>query len=70
MKLLMFFEKLVPPTAAHYASMRADFIHHNRTEIDALNGAIVHYGEQHGVPTPTNRVLTRLVHAREHALGV
>lgn len=66
----LFYEKLVPPTAAHYASMREDFLQHRRTEIDALNGAIARYGEVHGVDCPTNRMLTRLVHARECAYGV
>ena len=60
--------KLIPPTAAHYASMREDFRRKRRTEIDALNGAICRYGEQHGIPCPTNTLLTRLVRAREHAL--
>lgn len=64
------FEDLIPPTAAHYASMRADFIHRRRTEIDALNGAISRFGQAHAVPTPVNTLLTRLVRAREHALGV
>lgn len=64
------FEDLIPPTAAHYASMRADFIHRRRTEIDALNGAIARFGGQHGIDCPVNTLLTRLVHAREHALGV
>lgn len=63
-------EKLIPPTAAHYASMREDFQQKRRTEIDALNGCICRYGEQHGIPCPTNTTLTRLVRAREHSLGV
>lgn len=64
----LFYEKLVPPTAAHYASMREDFLRRRRTEIDALNGAIVRYGEEHKVACPANAMLTRLVHAREYAL--
>lgn len=62
------FHKLIPPTAAHYASMREDFRRRRRTEIDALNGAIVRYGDSYGVATPANRMLTRLVHAREYEL--
>lgn len=65
MRLL--YEQLIPPTAAHYASTREDFRQGRKTEIDAINGAIVRYGEAHGVPTPANRFVTRLVHAREHA---
>lgn len=63
--LTLFFEELLPPTANHYASMREDFRRKRRTEIDALNGAIVRYGNEHGVPTPVNTTLTRLVEARE-----
>lgn len=61
----LFYDKLVPPTARHYASMREDFLHHRRTEIDALNGAICRYGEELGIPCPTNQLLTRLVRAKE-----
>lgn len=67
---VLLFEKLIPPTAAHYASLREDFQQKRRTEIDALNGAICRYGVERGVPCPTNQTLTRLVLAREHALGV
>jgi len=66
----LFFDELVPPTAAHYASMREDFRQKRRTEIDALNGAVCRYGAEHGVPCPTNTLLTRLVRAREYALSV
>lgn len=66
----LLFHDLIPPTAAHYASMRADFVHKRRTEIDALNGAIARYASTFGIPCPTNTLLTRLVHARERALGV
>ena len=62
--------KLIPPTAAHYASMREDFQQRRRTEIDAMNGAICRYGNEHGIDCPTNALLTRLVYAREHALGI
>ncbi len=56
-----FINVLIPPTAAHYASMREDVRQGRRTEIDALNGAIVKYGQQCGVPTPLNLALTRLM---------
>ncbi len=61
----LLFERLIPPTAAHYASMREDLLLGRRTEIDALNGAIWRMGMRHGVVCPTNALLTRLVHARE-----
>ncbi len=61
----VFYEKLVPPTAAHYASMREDFRRKRRTEIDALNGAIWRYAQECALETPANALLTRLVRARE-----
>jgi 2-dehydropantoate 2-reductase len=60
-----FTEDLVPPTAAHYGSMREDFMRGRPTEIDALNGAIARFGVDHDVPCPANALLTRLVHGRE-----
>lgn len=65
----LLFDELIPPTAAHYASLREDFQQRRRTEIDALNGAICRYGQGRDIPCPTNTLLTRLVHAREYALG-
>ncbi len=63
--LTLFFDTLLPPTADHYASMREDFRRNRRTEIEALNGAIVRYGDEFQVPTPVNTTLSRLVKARE-----
>jgi 2-dehydropantoate 2-reductase len=37
------------------------------TEIDFLNGAIVAFGERHGVDAPLNRALTALVKGIEEA---
>ena len=36
-----------------------------RTEIDALNGALVREGEALGIATPYNRAITWMVKARE-----
>ncbi|HID79255.1 MAG TPA: ketopantoate reductase family protein [Aquifex aeolicus] len=60
-----FFEKLIPPTADHYPSMLWDVKSGKRTEIDALNGAIVGLGKEVGVSTPINEVITKLVKAKE-----
>lgn len=64
----LLFDVLLPPTAAHYASMRADLLRGRRTEIDALNGALARLGERHGLPTPVNTLLTRLIRARSSIL--
>jgi 2-dehydropantoate 2-reductase len=47
------------------ASMLQDIEAKRRTEIDAINGAIVKKGEELGVPTPVNRALTGLVKIEE-----
>lgn len=36
------------------------------SEVEYLNGAVVRYGEAHGVPTPVNRVLTETLLALTH----
>jgi 2-dehydropantoate 2-reductase len=41
--------------------MRQDVEGGRQTEIDFLNGAIVAFGERHGVDAPLNRALTALV---------
>jgi hypothetical protein len=39
------------------------------TEIDRLNGAIASLGRDHGIPTPANAVVTRVVHEHEKAIA-
>ncbi len=60
-----FYHQMVPTTAAHYPSMLRDIEKKRRTEIDALNGAIVKFGQQSGVPTPVNETLVDLLKFRE-----
>src|SRR5207247_1243348 len=51
-------------TAAHRASMLQDIEHGRPTEIDAINGQVAARGAAHGVPTPVNATLARLIRAR------
>jgi len=67
--LELFYEHLVPPTAGHYASMLDDLKRGKRTEIDALNGAIVGYGKELNVECPVNEVLSGLVRVLEQVYG-
>jgi 2-dehydropantoate 2-reductase len=53
-------------TGANRSSMLQDVDRGRRTEIDALNGAVVVLGEKLGVETPVNRALTALVKGLEH----
>lgn len=61
--------KLVPDTAAHFPSMLRDVQRGRLTEIEAINGAVVELGRQAGVSTPTNALITRLVHEKERLAG-
>jgi 2-dehydropantoate 2-reductase len=56
-----FYRKLVPATASHRSSMLQDILDGRRTEIDALNGAVVRLGEPVGVDVTYNRVVHALV---------
>ncbi len=52
-------------TASNRSSMLMDILGGRRTEIDAINGAVVHRGRELGVAVPVNETLTHLVHALE-----
>ncbi|HEX2952306.1 MAG TPA: 2-dehydropantoate 2-reductase [Armatimonadota bacterium] len=52
-------------TANNLNSMLQDVRHQRKTEIEAINGAIVRIAEQHGIQTPINRTLWYLVAALE-----
>jgi 2-dehydropantoate 2-reductase len=45
----------------HKASMLQDVEAQRQTEIDYLNGGIVRFGREHGVPTPLNEAIWALV---------
>ncbi|MEX2212353.1 MAG: 2-dehydropantoate 2-reductase [Gaiellaceae bacterium] len=49
----------------HKASMLQDVEARRQTEIDYLNGGVVRFGADHGVPTPLNRALVALVKGLE-----
>ena len=51
----------------HKASMLQDVEARRATEIDYLNGGIVRFGEQHGVPTPLHRTIWVLVKGLERS---
>jgi 2-dehydropantoate 2-reductase len=48
-------------TAANQSSMLQDVLRGARTECDAINGAVVRWGEKLGIPTPANEMLVHLV---------
>lgn len=60
-----FYEELIPPTAKHYPSMLRDLERRGRTEIDALNGAVVRLASEHGLDVPVNQTLNSMIKLRE-----
>ena len=70
LKLLEFYhliEKGANAPGKHRASMLQDVLAKRPTEVDFMNGAIVRWGDQLGVPTPLNRALWKLVKGLEHS---
>jgi 2-dehydropantoate 2-reductase len=51
----------------HKASMLQDVEAQRQTEIDYLNGGIVRFGQEHGVPTPLNQAIWALVKGVEQS---
>ena len=59
------FKEVSKNTGENISSMCSDVLNKRRTEIDNMNGAIVRLGEQYGVDTPINKVLTQMVLLKE-----
>ena len=57
-------EEVCRATAANLSSMLQDVRRGSRTEIDAINGALVGVAESAGLAAPVNRLLWHLVRAR------
>ena len=57
----VFYGKLVPSTAGHKSSMLQDIAAKKRTEIDALNGAVIELAERVATPDPYNSIAYNLV---------
>jgi 2-dehydropantoate 2-reductase len=51
----------------HRASMLQDVLARRQTEIDFMNGAIVKWGQETGIPTPLNKAVCQLVKGLEHS---
>lgn len=61
-----FYENLVPATSSHHSSMLQDIRSGRRTEIDALNGAIVELAHRSDSPVPVNELIVAMVKAKEN----
>lgn len=60
-----FYGQMLPATGGHHASMLQDIRNGRKTEIEALNGAIIALGKENGLSTPYNHAVYLLLRARE-----
>jgi 2-dehydropantoate 2-reductase len=65
----VFYGRLVPDTAQHESSMLQDLQAGKRTEIDALNGAVIRLAEKHALAVPYNLAVYHLIRFLEGARG-
>jgi 2-dehydropantoate 2-reductase len=61
----VFYSRLVPSTFNHRPTMLYDLEQRGRTDIMEMNGKIAEMAEQLSIAAGTNRMLTRLIRARE-----
>ena len=59
--LEVFYKKLVPDTAEHKSSTLQDISAKKKTEIDALNGAVIKLAQRYGLDTPYNTIVYNMV---------
>jgi len=57
-------------TSVNLNSMLQDVLHHRRTEIEAINGALAREGKEHNLQTPINDLLTTLMLGLEQTYPV
>ncbi len=59
--LKVFYDKLVPDTAEHKSSTLQDLQAKKKTEIEALNGAIIKLAEKHNIDVPYNKTVYNMI---------
>jgi 2-dehydropantoate 2-reductase len=59
--LEVFYKRLVPDTAGHKSSTLQDILAKKKTEIEALNGAVIRLAEQYRVRVPHNTIVYNMV---------
>ena len=57
----IFYSRLVPDTAEHKSSTLQDIAAGKRTEIEALNGAVIQLAQKHDIAVPYNRAVYNLI---------
>ncbi|MCE5186359.1 MAG: ketopantoate reductase family protein [Planctomycetaceae bacterium] len=63
--LKIFYARLVPDTAGHRSSMLQDITAGKRTEIDALNGAVIRLADAHHIDVPYNHCVYEAIRKKQ-----
>ena len=64
---LEMFNKIVDSNQTNKSSMAFDILYKRKSEIDFINGAVSLIGKSHGVPTPLNDMLYKMIQVKEGA---
>jgi 2-dehydropantoate 2-reductase len=59
--LKVFYDRLVPDTAEHKSSTLQDIHAKKKTEIEALNGAVITLAEEHNIDVPYNKTVYNMI---------
>jgi len=59
------FRELIPKTFVHHPSLLQDIRSGKKTEIAAMNGAVLSLGTSYGIPLPYNLMMVQLIKAKE-----
>jgi 2-dehydropantoate 2-reductase len=62
---LEMFNKIADSNQTNKSSMAFDIQYKRKTEIDFINGSVSKIGKQHGVPTPLNDMLYKIIRVKE-----
>jgi 2-dehydropantoate 2-reductase len=62
---LEMFNKIIDSNQTNKSSMAFDILYKRKSEIDFINGAVSLIGKNHGVPTPLNNMLYKMIQVKE-----
>ena len=62
---LEMFNRIVDSRQTNKSSMAFDVLKHRKTEIDFISGAVSKIGKKHGVKTPLNDLMYKIIKIKE-----
>ena len=62
---LFMFNKIVDSKQTNKSSMAFDVLYKRKTEIDFISGAVSKIGKKHGIATPLNDLMYKMIRVKE-----